>query len=363
MAPRPGILAIVRTAVVRAPASARTVLGWVTLCSIGMLLLQALDVRGRWDPAGTAEFLSVAAAVIGTLLLALVSTIGAGSAAFSAAEDDDLRPVLIALPTVAFIAGALIAASIAFTITRGVLGLHGIRIVFVAALLIMAFALAWRTVSDTTRVLFDRAERRGAQVAEARAALADARMAALQARMQPHFLFNALNTIAELVRTDPRAAEATVEDLSAILRASLKQGDTPTRPLREELALVRALAAVEQRRLGSRLAVTWNIATATLETAVPAMSLQPLVENAIKHGIATRIKGGALTITAEVDGGAVRLSVDDDGDGFPARWVEGTGLGNLRERLQSLYGGRATLMVAPGPGGHVTLTIPRADAS
>jgi sensor histidine kinase YesM len=363
MASRPGLLAIVRTAVVRAPESARTVLGWVAFGSIAMLLLQAWDVRGRWDPRGIAEFLSVAAGVMGVLLLALVSTIGAGSAAFSAAEDDDLRPVLIALPTVAFAAGALIAASAAFTVTRGVLGLHGMRITFVGALLIMAFALAWRTVSDTTRVLFDRAERRGAQVAEARAALADARMAALQARMQPHFLFNTLNTIAELVRTDPRAAEATVEDLSAILRASLKQGDAPTRPLRDEIALVRALIAVEQRRLGSRLTVTWDVTPDTLDTAVPAMSLQPLVENAIKHGVATRIDGGAVTISADADGDAVRLVVRDDGDGFPARWVEGTGLGNLRERLQPLYGGRATLAVGPGPGGHVTLRIPRAEPS
>ena len=200
MASGPGIVAIVWTAVVRAPASARTVLGWVTLGSIAMLLLQAWDVRGRWNAAGTAEFLAVAAGVIGILLLSLVATIGAGSAAFSAAEDDDLRPVLLALPTVAFAAGALIAASIAFTVTRGVLGLHQLRVLPMAALLIMGFAIAWRTVSDTTRVLFDRAERRGAQVADARAALADARMAALQARMQPHFLFNALNTIAELVR-------------------------------------------------------------------------------------------------------------------------------------------------------------------
>ena len=126
---------------------------------------------------------------------------------------------------------------------------------------------------------------------------------------------------------------------------------------------MRALVAVEQRRLGSRLAVTWDVAPGTLETAVPAMSLQPLVENAIKHGIAPRIDGGTVIITADADGDVVRLSVRDDGDGFPPRWAEGTGLGNLRERLHSLYGGRATLVVGPGPGGHVTLTIPRAQPS
>ena len=129
-----------------------------------------------------------------------------------------------------------------------------------AAIQLFALYVAWMTVRNTTRVLFDHAERRAAQAATARAELSDARMSALQARMQPHFLFNALNTIAELVRTDPGAAEATVEDLSAILRASLKQGDATSRPLREELALVRAFVGVEQRRLGARLAVRWNVA-------------------------------------------------------------------------------------------------------
>ena len=220
--------------------------------------------------------------------------------------------------------------------------------------------LAWTTVRDTTRVLFDRAERRGAQAAKARAELADARISALQARMQPHFLFNALNTIAALVKTDPDAAEATVEDLSAILRASLKQGDATTRPLREELALVRAFVGVEQRRLGTRLKVNWNVAPGALDAPVPVLSLQPLVENAIKHGIASRIAGGAVTVHVEQVGDALRLTVTDDGEGFARGWAEGTGLGNLRQRLHPLYGSRASLVIHPGPGASVTMTIPRA---
>jgi two-component system sensor histidine kinase AlgZ len=358
MVRQPGVLSIVRTAVVRAPASARTVLWWVVLGSVGMLALQAWDVRGRWDAAGTAEFLSVAAGVTGVLLLALVSAIGAGSAAFSAAEDDDLRPVLIALPTVAFIAGALIAAAAAFTATRGLLGLHQLRLGPAFALLIMAFALAWRTVNDTTRVLFDRAQRRGAQVAEARAALADARVAALQARMQPHFLFNALNTVAGLARTDPAAAEATVEDLCAILRASLTGDGRPTRPLADEIAIARAYVAVEQRRLGARLAVTWNCADDAGAVLVPAWSVQPLVENAIRYGVAPRIDGGAVIVDAHRDGITVTVRVRDEGDGFARGWKEGTGLGSLRERLAFLYGDRASLTVRSDPGGDVAMTVP-----
>ena len=140
---RPGVVSIVRTALGRAPVPARQVLSWVAAASAGMLALQVWDVWGRWGPAATAELLAVAASVLGILLLSLVSAIGSGSAAFSAAEDDDLRPVLLALPSVAFAAGALIAAAIAFTVTRGILGLHLMRVIPITAVLLI-LALAWR---------------------------------------------------------------------------------------------------------------------------------------------------------------------------------------------------------------------------
>jgi signal transduction histidine kinase len=366
MAPRHAVLptiAIVRVALHRAPAAARHVVAWLVLVSTLMLALQAWDVSGRWGPQAAAEMLSVAAGVLGILLLGLVSAIGAGSAVFSAAEDDDLRPVLLALPMLAFAAGALISAAIAFMIARGLLGIHQGRVAGMSAFFLVALAFAWITVRDTTRVLFERAERRGAQAAKAREELTEARMAALQARMQPHFLFNALNTIAALVRTDPVAAEATVEDLSEILRASLKHGASAVRPFRDELALVRAYVGVEQRRFGERLAVRWEIASDVLDVAVPTLSLQPLVENAIKHGIASRMDGGAVTVQALRADDSIEITVTDEGDGFAAGWTDGTGLGNLRQRLASLYDGRAALATASGPGGRVTMTIPVRMAS
>jgi sensor histidine kinase YesM len=323
-----------------------------------MIAIQVWDVWGRWGPSAMAELLSVCLAVSGIVLLGLVSAIGSGSAVFSAADEDDLRPVLAALPQVAFAAGVLISAAIAFMIARGLLGIHPLRVVGLSLFLVLALTFAWITIRDTTRVLFDHAERRGRQVASARAQLADAKMAVLQARMQPHFLFNALNTVAALVRTDPDAAEATVEDLSAILRASLKPGDATTWPVREEVTLVRAYAGVEQRRLGSRLNVMWKIAPAALDAAIPTLSLQPLVENAIKHGIAARLHGGAFTIEIDRTHDWVRVTVEDDGDGFSRGWTEGVGLGNLRRRLESLYGGRAMLAVEPGPPARVTMTVP-----
>lgn len=358
MLQRQGILPIVRAALARAPAPARRVVEWLVLGSVAMLVLQVWDVSDRWGPQAVAEVLSVAAAVLGMFLLGLVSVIGAGSAVFSASEDDDLRPVLLALPMLAFAAGALISAAIAFMIARGLLGIHQARVIGMSAFFLVALALAWITVRNTTRVLFDHAERRGTQAARAREELSEARIATLQARMQPHFLFNALNTIAALVRTDPAAAEATVEDLSAILRAALRHGDVPVRPFREELALVRAYVGVEQRRFADRLAVHWRIAEDVLDALVPTLSLQPLVENAIKHGIGSRIDGGSVAVEAAREGDSIRVTVTDEGEGFPAGWTEGTGLGNLRQRLESLYGGRATLAAGAGPGGRVVMTVP-----
>ena len=166
--------------------------------------------------------------------------------------EQQLTPILRTLPLLGFASGVLLSAAVALFVARGLLGLHPLRVIVPGALQLALLYVAWVTVRNSTRLLYDHAERRAAQAAEARAELSEARLAALQARMQPHFLFNALNTIAALVRTDPAAAEATVEDLSAILRASLKQGDVTMRPLRDELSLVRAFVGVEQRRLGDR---------------------------------------------------------------------------------------------------------------
>ena len=362
-----GTWSIVRATLAKAPADSRSNVFWLSFASAAMLAVQVWDVWGRPGPPATAELLSVAAGVTGVAILGLTVALQAGGAVArdspvhpnSAEEQEQLTPILQALPPLGFIAGVLISAGLALLLARSLLGLHPARVILPAAIQLFALYVAWITVRNTTRLLFDHGERRAAQAAQARAELTDARMAALQARMQPHFLFNALNTIAELVRTDPGAAEATVEDLSAILRASLKQGDATTRPLREELALVRAFVGVEQRRLGARLAVRWNIAPDSFDALVPVLSLQPIVENAIRHGIASRIEGGAVTVTVAGAGDTLTIEVADDGEGFARGWVEGTGLGNLRQRLLSLYGNRASLAIGPGPGGSVTITLPR----
>ncbi len=208
---------------------------------------------------------------------------------------------------------------------------------------------------------FVEAREREVQLARVSAQLSGARLAALHAQLNPHFLFNSLNTIAVLVRDGDRAAATNViEQLSDVLRSTLGRTQTNEVTLGEELQLVRQYLAVEQARFSDRLRPDFDIDDGLLSAAVPRFALQHLVENAIRHGIARRSDAGRLTVSAFRDGDTLELSVTDDGAGLPA--VDGVaaegglanavrepghGLANTRERLQTLYGDRATLVLAP----------------
>ena len=177
--------------------------------------------------------------------------------------------------------------------------------------------------------------------------------------MNPHFLFNALNTIASLVRTDARAAEATTENLAAILRRTLDRSRSTVSTVEDEADYLRAYLAIEQERYGDRLSVEWRIDPGALPLRIPPMTLQPLAENALKHGIGGRLEGGRMRIVAARADGRLRLEVEDDGAGFAADAADGTGLGNLRARLATLYGDRASLTVTRLPrGARVTVELP-----
>lgn len=204
-------------------------------------------------------------------------------------------------------------------------------------------------------------------VQERESQLAQAQLVALKAQIQPHFLFNALNTIASFVRSDPSAAERTVSRLSELLRRGLQGGDAHEVPLSEELAFVSAYLEIEAARFEDRLRVRWHVDEEVLDAQVPPLVLQPLVENAIRHGISPRVAPGTLEVSARRENGRVRLAVRDDGVGLPppdgahrpARPVRGHGVGlaNVRARLRELYGDAAELDVSPTPGGGVTVTL------
>jgi signal transduction histidine kinase len=203
------------------------------------------------------------------------------------------------------------------------------------------------------------AREREAQVARLSEQLAGARFAALQSRMNPHFLFNTLNTIVVLMRDDDRpAAVRIVERLGDVLRTTLYSHRSQEVTLEAELKLVRQYVAIEEARFSDRLRAEFNVDNSLLSAAVPGFALQHLVENAIRHGIAKRLEAGALTISARRTGDVLELSVTDDGPGFvETHFPEGHGLENTRERLAALYGGKASLVVASKKEGGTVATL------
>ena len=200
------------------------------------------------------------------------------------------------------------------------------------------------------------------------AQLADARLAALRMQLNPHFLFNTLHAISALVERDPAGVRTMIARLSALLRRVL-DGDRHEVPLRDELALVRDYLAIQSVRLGDRLAVTEDIAPETLDARVPALVLQPLVENAIGHGIGAMESAGRLTLSAHREGAVLVIGVRDTGPGPPEthadRQPAGLGLVNTRERLAALYGGAAHLSLTrvPSGGALAVVTLPFHTAS
>jgi len=188
---------------------------------------------------------------------------------------------------------------------------------------------------------------------------ARAELAALQARINPHFFFNTLNTIISLLEEDPGEAQRVVQTLADLFRYTFKVADAGPVPLAEELAFTRGYLEIEQARFGERLRVDWEVAEAATRVGVPGLILQPLVENAVSHGLAPRARGGRVVVSARLDDGRLRLEVADDGvgvDGDPARAIrEGHGLANVRRRLETCYRGRASLELARHPAGSGTV--------
>ena len=204
---------------------------------------------------------------------------------------------------------------------------------------------------------------REVQLARLSEQLASARFAALQAQVNPHFLFNTLNTIAVLVRDDDRqGAVRIVEHLSELLRRTLSRHRANQVSLGEELELVRQYVAIEQARFSDRLRPEFQVADSLLRAMVPSFALQHLVENAIRHGIAREPDAGSLIVAARRDGNVLEITVTDDGAGIDpgAPIPAGHGIDNTRERLRALYGDDASLeIVRRAEGGTIaTLRVP-----
>jgi two-component system LytT family sensor kinase len=194
--------------------------------------------------------------------------------------------------------------------------------------------------------------------------LLKARMDALSSQINPHFLFNTLNTVSSLIRMDPDTARGVVLKLSNILRRLLRKHETFV-PLREELQFIDDYLDIEVARFGDNLDITKKIEDSALEALIPSMLLQPIVENCLKHGLAPKVGGGKIQLRAVQRGGRLQIEIEDNGVGIseermPHVYVEGIGLSNVRERLRVLYGTdfHLDLQSRPGEGTLIRIEIP-----
>jgi LytS/YehU family sensor histidine kinase len=198
------------------------------------------------------------------------------------------------------------------------------------------------------------------RASQLQAQLAKARLQALKSQLQPHFLFNTMHSISALMLTDVRAADQMMTRLSDLLRMSLEAESTQVIALNRELDFVNCYLEIEKIRFEERLTIIWDISPETLDAQVPHLLLQPLVDNAVKHGIAKLAAAGRIRITAKSQGGELQLEISDNGPGFgKAGSFQHTGLGLriTRERLESLYGQDQSMELLGSPEGGSTVRV------
>ncbi|HWF08896.1 MAG TPA: histidine kinase, partial [Bryobacteraceae bacterium] len=208
--------------------------------------------------------------------------------------------------------------------------------------------------------------RNEARLEEQERLLIQARLEALTSQINPHFLFNTLNSISTLIRTSPEQARTMVMRLSRIMRGRLRNQDHFA-PLRDELAFIEDYLSIELVRFGDKLRVVKHIDAGTLDMLVPSMLLQPLIENSIKHGISGQVDGGTVTIRTTLNNGRLSIEVEDDGVGISDAELagilnKGIGVSNVKERLKVLYNQDYRMLIdsQPGRGTRIEIELPGA---
>jgi two-component system, LytTR family, sensor kinase len=237
---------------------------------------------------------------------------------------------------------------------------HMIRSAGVNLPVYAGFVLAWHALT-----FYRESRDRQLRAAQLETQLHQARLDALRNQLNPHFLFNSLHSIAELVHQDPKLAEQLIVRLGELLRRALESSGSAELTFEQELDFIRGYVEIEQMRLGERLSVTWDVEPGALSSRVPSLILQPLVENAIQHGIAPVAAPGKLTIRARRRADFLEIEIGDNGPGLvPSDGArpQGIGIANTRARLQALYGDRHGFELRQGEGLVVSLRIPAGGA-
>ncbi len=244
----------------------------------------------------------------------------------------------------------------------------GLRKVLIVPVTIGILVTAFFLYFSHTQGVKEELERQRRRAAEALQAETQARLALLQAQIEPHFLFNTLANIHSLIKEDPEAASVVLEQLNTYLRTSLRRTREPTSTVGEELELVEALLGIAAMRLGKRLEYTIVAGPEVRAAPLPPLLLQPLVENAVRHGIEPAVNGGRISVEVKRRNGDLEMVVTDTGVGLEVNAPGGVGLANIRARLESLYGvagklefyantpsGLIAKLIIPSPASRVTL--------
>ena len=249
---------------------------------------------------------------------------------------------------------ALVAVSVLGLVLGGIFGRPAPVLVLILVSFIIKVVARGKRRAELTA---SEATRRAENEQQERAVL-EARMQALQAQIEPHFLFNTLASIDQLILSDPPRASRMQQSLIRYLRSAMPQMREAGRPsLGQQVALSTAFLDIMGMRMEGRLQTVVSVPDGLKSAAFPSMMLQTLVENAIKHGLEPKPEGGRIEIGAEVVDGQLAVRVQDTGIGFMPKAEAGVGLANVRERLQVLYGGRAELVISVPPEGGTCATI------
>jgi anti-sigma regulatory factor (Ser/Thr protein kinase) len=269
------------------------------------------------------------------------------------------RAIAIHVPLSAFVICAQILVIWHVAVLFGMnqpAGLESMIVVGIRQFGDLLMVIYWAVVGTHAGIRWhERWQAESLRAARLREDLAQANLQALRAQLNPHFLFNALNAVVSLTVSDPQAARATLVRLAELLRATLAAGDAQETTLAQEIALTARYLEIEQVRFADRLTVTWTLQEELGERRVPAFALQPLVENALRHGLGRRNGVGTVEIITRASNDGLELIVRDGGPGpvsaTPVRGGAGIALGNLRARLQRLYGDAASLTLETRPEG------------